>query len=1253
MECPSNLNILSLNVRGLRDFTKRSNLFYWLKQKKFDFCLLQETYWTNEMSSKLQKEWEGDMFLSFGSHHSRGTAILLKDKHTVLGVHKSEDSRIILINIKIEDQILTIINIYAPNNVNERKGFFSKLQKWVEKFSLNENAIIIGGDFNHTDVSRLDRHKPTDVKDTSSVTYKNLTTSKDLHDIWRQMHPSKKQYTYKDISRLDKFLVTTELLESVQKTHILIPGIKTDHKGVTIFLDFNKTNRGPGRWKMNTSILNDKAYIGKIKSLLQKTQNEYKNLPKQLIWEMCKIRIKAYTIDYCKQKRKVEKNLIENLEKKIQIKEEELINSNYNRNVQFQRDVLTQDLHKLIADKNKGAYVRSRAKWIEEGEKSTKFFFNLEKQNISKNTIKKLKRNDGSYTMNDADIIEEGRNFYKDLYTKESIPSDEINKYLNEVNKLNKLSENQASSLEGLVTKQECESALKIMKNNKSPGSDGIPVEFYKAFWDDINLLLIDSLNSAYDTGELSGTQKRGILSLLFKKNDKHMLKNWRPISLLNTDYKILAHVLANRLKSVIGKLIHTDQNGYIKGRNIAYNIRLIQDVINYFENDNIEGAIVFLDFQKAFDTVNHDFLLSVLEKFNFGSSFIKWVKTIYTKSESCLSNNGWTSRPFEVQRGIRQGCPLSALLFLLVVEILGDRIRQNTHDGLEIKFKTEKKYIQVTQLADDTTVFLKNEQAITNCLEIIQNFGNVSGLKLNIEKTEGLWLGRGRNRGDGFANINWEKDSIKALGVVFGYNNQEIEEINWRNKIDIIRKLLNKWNYRDLSLQGRILIVKTLALSQVVYLLSSICVPNWAINEINKEFFSFVWKYKRDKICRKVLINEIEMGGLKMIDFKSFCLAAKAVWCQRLINRSNETWTIIPQKYMEGCSLALLMRLNIDKDKQIPIHIPKFYKEAIFSWHSCSGGLKAPQSEAEIRKQIIWGNKMIQTKGKTLFFKTWHKSNINFIDDLLDQSGNLKKGSDIFEQLEGQNRTNWLIEYNIILKSIPSSWKTLLTNADMKTKIKKDLKPFIYTGNKYIFELPSKIKEYYTMLVNKIKGKSFIEKYWNNVFPNKPTWHDIWSSRIQMQSDKKLADFHYKILHKIVPSQENLYKWKLTHSNTCRFGCQIVETYNHMFLTCPRLSSLNGRIERILNKIGFNMRLSYRLLLFGHKVIYPAYKPLNDVLSYIFFAIYKHWLHNDRRTDVEIWVHSHLSMRMKIFKEINNTKCYKLVENILLEWDS
>ena len=939
------------------------------------------------------------------------------------------------------------------------------------------------------------------------------------------------------------------------------------------------------------------------------------------------------------------------LEQRVQTKEEEVINSNYNRNIQAERDELINDLQNLVTENNKGAQIRSRAKWIEQGEKSTKFFFNLEKQNIAKNTIKKLKKEDRSLTHTDAEVIEEGFNFYENLYKKENITDQEINNYLRESNHPKALSEDASNRLEGKITIQECETALKSMKSNKSPGSDGIPAEFYQTFWTNIHPILIESLNSAYEIGELCASQKRSILSLIFKKNDKQMLKNWRPISLLNTDYKILVHVLANRLKTVIELLIHTDQNGYIKGRNIAYNIRLIQDVIHHFENDNIEGAVVFLDFEKAFDTVNHNFLHATLEKFNFGNSFIKWVKTIYNKAEACLSNNGWTSKPFEIQRGIRQGCPLSALLFLLVVEILGNQIRKNTDDGLEIRLKNCKKYIQVSQLADDTTVFLRNEQAVKNCLQVIKEFGKVTGLKLNIEKTEGLWLGRGKNRKDNFADINWKNDSIKALGVFFGYNKQDIEEKNWRNKVEMVKNILNKWKYRDLSMQGRILIVKTLALSQVVYLISSICIPKWAINEINKEFYSFVWRYTRDKISRKVLMNDLNKGGMKMLDLKSFCAAAKAVWCQRLYTSKDETWTILPKTYMEHCEINLIMCMNIDKESLLPVKIPQFYKEAILSWHSCGGGLKSPQSEAEIRKQIIWGNKLIQAKGKTLFYKNWHKSNINFIDDLLDETGNLESGADIFQQLEGYCRANWLLEYNTILKSIPRTWKNILINVNMNTKIKKDLKPIIYTGNKYIFEPPSKIKDYYTILVDQLKEKSFIEKYWDNVLPNKPTWHEIWTTRIQTQSDRKLADFNYKLIHKILPSQENLYKWKLSNSNTCRFGCQTIENYNHMFLTCPRLRPLIMKLEQIFKTIGFSLKLTYKTLLFGHKAIYTAYQPLNNLLSYIFHAIYKHWLHYNMQTDIEIWLHSHLVMRNKIYKELNDQKCNTLVDNVLKEW--
>ena len=202
-----------------------------------------------------------------------------------------------------------------------------------------------------------------------------------------------------------------------------------------------------------------------------------------------------------------------------------------------------------------------RARWEE-----PKYFYNLEKKNFSSNTIKHLKQENCTYTTSNKKMLHEQYTFYRKLYQNDRIPEERIVNYLNAVINLTILSKEEPQLLEGEISDQECCVAIKNMKMNQLPGSDGIPVEFYLTCWTDIKDLLLDFMNIAYQTGDLSASQKRGILNLIFKKNDKILLRNWRPITLLNTDYKILAQILTNRFKKVIPKLIHTDQSGYIKG---------------------------------------------------------------------------------------------------------------------------------------------------------------------------------------------------------------------------------------------------------------------------------------------------------------------------------------------------------------------------------------------------------------------------------------------------------------------------------------------------------------------------------------------------------------------------------------------------------------------------------------------------------------------------------------------------------------
>ena len=180
-------------------------------------------------------------------------------------------------------------------------------------------------------------------------------------------------------------------------------------------------------------------------------------------------------------------------------------------------------------------------------------------------------------------------------------------------------------------------------------------------------------------------------------------MENWRPISLLNIDYKIATKTIADRISKLLPKLIHEDQTGYVKDRYIGQNIRLVKDIMKVTSLDNIPGMAIFIDFKKAFDSVDWNFLAKVLEAFNFGPQIRKWIKTFYTDISSCVINNGYASEFFNLQRGVRQGCPLSVIPFVLCAEILAQAIRNNNNIK-RIQFY-DKEY-KISQYADDTTAF-------------------------------------------------------------------------------------------------------------------------------------------------------------------------------------------------------------------------------------------------------------------------------------------------------------------------------------------------------------------------------------------------------------------------------------------------------------------------------------------------------------------------------------------------------------------
>ena len=395
-----------------------------------------------------------------------------------------------------------------------------------------------------------------------------------------------------------------------------------------------------------------------------------KNTKWDIIKSLIRIETKKFSKKLAKQNKDLENELYERLQRLIVTLDEHQTESlllEY-KNIHNQLEIIN-------SEKAQGAKLRAKVDWVADSERCTAFFLNLEKQNGKLTTISRLLENGKEIKLN-TEILNVLKCFYSDLYSRNNkLDSNNYGHFLN--NNIPKISYNNATFCEESISYEEIKKAVKNLKAYKSPGTDGLTAEFYQFFYEVIKGNLYDSINYSFQNKILSTEQRRGILKLIPKKDkDLTNMRSYRPISLLNTDYKIIAHILATRLQKVLPEIISTDQNGYLQGRFIVHNIRTIIDTTQHIILKKQQAYLLFLDFEKAFDKLDHKFLFNTLHKFGFQKNFIQWIKTLYTDIQSCILNNGYTSPYFQIMAGIRQGCPISALLFIIAVECLSIYIK-------------------------------------------------------------------------------------------------------------------------------------------------------------------------------------------------------------------------------------------------------------------------------------------------------------------------------------------------------------------------------------------------------------------------------------------------------------------------------------------------------------------------------------------------------------------------------------------------
>ena len=365
---------------------------------------------------------------------------------------------------------------------------------------------------------------------------------------------------------------------NVNRANISV-GYKTDNSLITIKVALHSNQRGTGFWKLNSSFLSDINYVNQIRRAIQEVLTEYENdddVNPALLWEMIKLKVREQSFKFAADKKAKLNRKEEEIERRINALQN-LIESNHIGEQEKQDAFIEQEekkteLERIIEYRTKGAILRARCRWDNEGEKNTKFFLNFEKRHFNSGVINQLKTGNSSFVSTDKEILNECEHFFKNLYSshKDAQHVEDSNFFFeNSTRKM--LDSDEKEDCEGLLTKAECLQAAKNMEPDKTPGSDGLPADFYKVFWNDISDYLVNSINYAFGKGQLSVTQRRGIIKLIPKKDaEPDLIRNWRPITLLNCDYKIAAKAVANRLKKVIPKLVNSDQTGFIKGRFIG-----------------------------------------------------------------------------------------------------------------------------------------------------------------------------------------------------------------------------------------------------------------------------------------------------------------------------------------------------------------------------------------------------------------------------------------------------------------------------------------------------------------------------------------------------------------------------------------------------------------------------------------------------------------------------------------------------------
>ncbi len=926
------LLIGTYNIRGLSDKNKTKRILNYISnQYRYERMIysFQETHITDKRRSELQFGWRGGFVLSPGQSNSRGVLTCYSNKtfDSILYSHGDPNGRATWLVGEYDKKIELFVSIYAPNNGLNRE-YYTSITKEVKRIAELYNVlnIFILGDFNINLTPSSCKLKLDRLIRTFKGQLKGLglsTVSDKLIDFtW--CHGLTR-------SKIDYIISSKHVLNAL-KSYNTIWGIdKSDHAAVEMVIDL-KIVKGPGLYRPDTSFLDNHASAEEFRSevleLAYQIPTEWDPHTKL---ECFKMNIRTMLGVYSKKHNNRLNSLLENtrleLNSLIEAKNM-LINNNSKttslitmlKDIESDIKICRNNLDKLLTEKSKYLATRARVNWLEQGERSNKYFLNIIYSNSYKSYINELFDSSGISTTDNDTKVDIAHNFFANLYEeKNTLPSDE---YLSNFS-IPELSLDDFEKIDKPLTNLDLTNALRKCGITAS-GPDGIGYKTIRFLWDTYSLYLMNSWNYGLSQGCLAPSHRESVICLLEKKGkDRRYINNLRPISLSNCDIKVITKAITAKLNLITPKLIHPMQAAYIPNRQVHDNIRLINLVKDYCKNLDNDPILVSLDAQKAFDSVSHRFIEDILYKYNFPISIIKMFKTLYTSVTSKVLINGFMSKNFKLNRSVKQGDALSCILFNLCVDSL---IRSISNDNNIPPISILNLDIPKAVAYADDVAILTLKHGLQAVFDKYEQFSQVSGLYLNVDKTEVLALSNYTNKNPIVINSVTSSsslkftDKVKICGITFSLDKEKELNDNVIEKVCKMKNAIKGWSKRGLSIFGRNLIFKTFGLSQVIYVMQNTVIPEIIIKEIRSIIFNFLWNKKEDKtrayerVSRRILYLPKSKGGINAPNIDAIDKALKVKQLIRSSTTNNEHFIRTLQDEILG-SIRLLNKVNTESD--------------------------------------------------------------------------------------------------------------------------------------------------------------------------------------------------------------------------------------------------------------------------------------------------------------------------------------------------